>query len=364
MSSILYYITGHGYGHAVRSNQVIRALKKAARDVKIHVRTTAPKWLFGESTLPVSHTSRALDVGIVQPNSLELDLPRTVRKCQELHERLPELVEQEIAFVNNHQIDLIVGDIPPVCFEIAARLNIPSVAITNFTWDVIYDAYVDCHRGFLPLIDEMRAFYKKASLALTLPYPCDMKVFPTRQAIPWITRVSRLTREQARAAFNLPPSATIVLLSFGGLGLNALPWVRFQALDDYFFVATGQSELSQGNLRVLPDTQQRYEDLLRAVDVIVTKPGYGIVADVISHHVPLLYTDRGEFPEYPRLVQALRDCATAEYIPQSELLDGGVGPHLERLLSKQPNWPKTEMDGAEVSAQEILRILEAQTVLS
>ena len=359
MSSILYYITGHGYGHAVRSNQVIRALRKAAPDVKIHVRTTAPKWLFGDSTLPVSHTSCALDVGIVQPNSLELDLPRTVRKCQELHERLPELVEQEIAFVNSHQIDLIVGDIPPVCFEIAARLNIPSVAITNFTWDVIYDAYLDRHREFLPLIDEMRDFYKKASLALTLPYPCDMKVFPTRQAIPWITRVSRLPKEQARAAFNLSSSATIVLLSFGGLGLNALPWDRFQALDDYFFVATGQSDLSQGNLRVLPDTQQRYEDLLRAVDVIVTKPGYGIVADVISHHVPILYTDRGEFPEYPRLVEALTDCATAEYIPQRELLAGRVAPYLDRLMSKQPTWPMVAMDGENAAAQRILKMLEA-----
>lgn len=275
-----------------------------------------------------------------------------------MHERLPELVEQEIAFVNIHQIDLIVGDIPPVCFEIADRLNIPSVAITNFTWDVIYDAYVDCHREFLPLIDEMRAFYKKASLALTLPYPCDMKVFPTRQAIPWITRVSRLTKEQARAAFNLPPSATIVLLSFGGLGLNALPWDRFQALDDYFFVATGQAELSGGNLRVLPDTQQRYEDLLRAVDVIVTKPGYGIVADVISHHVPILYTDRGEFPEYPRLVEALADCATAEYIPQSELLAGRVAPYLDRLTSKQPTWPMVAMDGANAAAQKILEMLQ------
>ena len=38
-------------------------------------------------------------------------------------------------------------------------------------------------------------------------------------------------------------------------------------------------------MRFLPEAQRKYEDLVRAVDVVVTKPGYGIVADVISHQV-------------------------------------------------------------------------------
>jgi UDP:flavonoid glycosyltransferase YjiC (YdhE family) len=358
LSSILYYISGHGYGHAVRSNQVIRALRRARPDLQIHVRSTAPKWLFGDPVFPVSHTSRSIDMGIIQPNSLEMDLQGTLLACRALHDALPGIMTQEIAFVRDDQIAVIVGDIPPACFEIAARAKIPSVAITNFTWDVIYSAYVDRHRDFLSLITEMRGFYEKASLALTLPYPCDMSVFPRRQAIPWVTRVSRLTKEQARRKFNLPQSATIVLLSFGGMGLNSLPWDRLKGLKDFFFVATGPGEVSRGNLLVLSDAQRHYEDLLRGVDVIVTKPGYGIVADVISHHVPILYTDRGEFPEYPRLVEALHDCATAEYLPQSELLAGNVGSYLEVLLSKNSNWPRMPVDGADVAAQEILRLCE------
>jgi hypothetical protein len=265
---------------------------------------------------------------------------------------------QEIAFIRDEQIAVVVGDIPPACFEIAARAKVPSVAITNFTWDVIYSAYVYRHRDFSPLIAGMRGFYEKATVALTLPYPCDMSMFPNRQAIPWVTRVSQLTKEQARREFNLPQSATIVLLSFGGMGLNSLPWDRFSGLQDFFFVSTGPAEASQGNLRVLSDTQRHYEDLLRGVDVIITKPGYGIVADVISHHVPILYTDRGEFPEYPRLVEALGDCATAVYIPQNELLTGNVGSYLDRLLSIEPNWPNIRLDGADVAAETILSILE------
>ncbi len=252
----------------MRSNQVIRALRRARPDLQIHVRSTAPNWLFHDPVFPVSHTSRSIDVGIIQPNSLEMDLQGTLLACRALHDALPGIMAQEIAFVRDEQIAVIVGDIPPACFEIAARAKIPSVAITNFTWDVIYSAYVDRHRDFLSLITEMRGFYEKASLALTLPYPCDMSVFPRCQAIPWVTRVSRLTKEQARREFNLPQSATIVLLSFGGMGLNSLPWDRLKGLKDFFFVTTGPAEVSRGNLLVLSDAQRHYEDLLRGSPIM------------------------------------------------------------------------------------------------
>ena len=62
MRSILYYVTGHGYGHAVRSNQVIRALQEAAPGLLVHVRSTAPEWLF---EAPIEGVQRLVDrVGV------------------------------------------------------------------------------------------------------------------------------------------------------------------------------------------------------------------------------------------------------------------------------------------------------------
>ena len=90
----------------------------------------------------------------------------------------------------------------------------------------------------------------------------------------------------------------------------------------------------------------------------MTKPGYGIVADVLAHKLPMLYTDRGEFPEYPRLVKALRECATAEYISQAELLSGNIGPSLDSLLSRPPTWPLVRLDGAPMAAEKIVELYE------
>jgi L-arabinokinase len=356
LSSILYYVTGHGYGHAVRSRQVIRGLKKARPELGIYVRTTAPEWLFQES---VFQFSQATDVGLVQKDSLKMDLDRTLRACQALHQDLPHLIKQETEFVRAHDVRLILGDIPPVSFEIAARAAIASAAIANFTWSSIYRAYMTNRPAFLPLIEEMETFYREATLALTLPYSCGMDVFPRQEAIPWIGRTSSLTKEGARQAFQLPQSATIVLLSFGGLGLDRLPWERLKNLKDFFFVTTGQPQRELDNGRFLPEPQAHYEDLVRAADVIVTKPGYGIVADALAHRVPLLYTNRGEFPEYARLVEALEQCATAAFISQEQLLTGNLEPHLTRLLNKERRWPVVPLNGAEIAAEKILALCDS-----
>ncbi len=355
MSSILYYITGHGYGHAVRSNQVIDRLQKSRPELKIYVRSTAPEWLFERN---VFQSRQAIDVGIVQKDSLDMDLEATLQACRALHRDLPRLIAQETDFIRKHQIRLIVSDIPPIGFEIAALAAIPSVGIGNFTWSQIYRAYIRNHPAFVPLIEEMESFYRRATLALTLPYPCGLDIFPRREPIPWIARRSSLTKREAREALNLPQSAVVVLLSFGGLGLNRFPWTRLKELGEFFFVTTGENTQTLKNVRFLPEAQRKYEDLVRAVDVIVTKPGYGIVADAISHRARILYTDRGEFAEYPHLVRALDDCATAAFVPQDELLSGNLESHLARLLNKKKRWPTTPLDGAEVAAAKILGLLD------
>jgi len=288
-----------------------------------------------------------------------MDLSETLKACQHLHENIPQIVDQEINFINNNQVEIIVGDIPPLCFEIALRTKIPSIAITNFTWNFIYRTYLQEYPDFLPLIAEMERFYGQATLALTLPYSCQMDVFPRREAIPWVTRVSPLTKDEAREKFALPRSAVIVLLSFGGLGLNRFPWEELRKLSGYYFVATGEAITVNGNLRIFPDAQRSYADLVRASDVIVSKPGYGIVADAIAHQAPMLYTDRGEFAEYPMLVKALHECAVAEFIPQADLLAGKLAPYLKRLLNKPRNAPCVVIDGATVAAKKILSLLDA-----
>jgi L-arabinokinase len=105
--------------------------------------------------------------------------------------------------------------------------------------------------------------------------------------------------------------------------------------------------------------QREYCDLLRAADVIIAKPGYGIVADIIAHQVPVLYVERDDFPESRYLVQALHEFATAEFLPLDDLLSGSIEPQLVRLLTRDRHWPAVALNGAQIAAEKIIALAGA-----
>jgi L-arabinokinase len=107
----------------------------------------------------------------------------------------------------------------------------------------------------------------------------------------------------------------------------------------------------------LGDRGFRYEDLVRAADVVVTKPGYGIVSECIANDTAILYTTRGRFPEFDVLVEGMRRYARSAFIAQDALLKGEWRPSLDRLLAEPAPHERPRTDGAEVVAAMILKEL-------
>ncbi|HEX7231902.1 MAG TPA: hypothetical protein VF452_15995, partial [Candidatus Binatia bacterium] len=149
------------------------------------------------------------------------------------------------------------------------------------------------------------------------------------------------------------------LLTFGGLGLERLPWKTLQRQQDYYFVGTDNKPQRDGNICVLPEKQREYCDLVRAADVIIAKPGYGIVADILAHQTPVLYVERNDFPEFAYLAQALNELTTAEFLPLDDLLSGSIEQHLVRLLQQERHWAAVPLNGAQVAAEKIIALAVA-----
>src|SRR5205814_7346565 len=79
----------------------------------------------------------------------------------------------------------------------------------------------------------------------------------------------------------------------------------------------------------------RYEDLVAAADVVVTKPGYGIIAECAASGPAILYTSRGDFREYEVLVREMPTYVRSRFISQEDLFAGRWAAGLEELL-RQP----------------------------
>lgn len=341
----------------MRSAEVLRALRAQAPDLVLHALTDAPRELL---PMGVHRRLGSPDVGVSQPDALRIDELATLRRAARMAHVAREVAEREAGWLRGVGARLVVADIPPIPFLAAAAAGVPSVGIANFSWDWIYRAYVAAHPHYGWVPEWIAAAYACASLLLRLPYAGDLSAFRQIEDIPLVARRARRPAERVRAAFGLADERRpLVLLSFGGLGLGGLEPELLARLDGYHFLVR-ETDLPATppppNVTLLSRAEPNYADLVGAVDVVVSKPGYGIVADCLAQRTPIVYTDRGDFPEYPILVEGLERDGRAVYLPQDELRAGRLGPYLERALALDKPWPEPRLDGAEVAARRLLEV--------
>lgn len=371
MRTLVFYISGHGFGHASRDIEVINHLAAADAGLRILVRTTAPRWLFDLTVRPgaatVEYQTLECDTGIVQIDSLHLDAAESIRRARAFMATFDARVEREAAFLEAEEALMVIADIPPLGLAAAARAGIPGVAIGNFTWDWIYAAYADSR----DLVDAIGAAYAQASLALRLPMHGGFASLPHVDDIPFIARRSRRDAADTRRALGLPSDERLVLVSFGGYGVKGIDLDALSRLEGFVALVSGDVPLAglpeglRGGRRgsLLPFDESRlygagfrYEDLVRAVDVVVSKPGYGIIAECLANETSLLYTSRGDFIEYDVLVAAMPRFLRAAHIDHADLFAGRWTAPLDRLLAQPAPPERPAVNGAEVATARVLSL--------
>ncbi len=372
MNPIVWYISGHGFGHASREIEIINALRDRRPDIPVVIRTGAKRWIF-DLTLraPVDFQPVECDTGIVQIDSLRLDEAETVRRAAAFYAGFDARVAAERDVLRSIRPSLVVGDVPPLAFAAARACGVRSIAIANFTWDWIYEGYEPEGFGAPDLVRQVREACAEADLFLRLPMWGGFEMAPAgaTRDLPLVARRSARDPLETRKALGLPADRTLVLLSFGGHGLQGLSAAAFDAFgDDFVAVITGHLEMSEAARQSrrgviefdeggLYDAGWRYEDLVAAVDVVATKPGYGIISECAAHQTALLYTSRGRFVEYDVLVREMPRYVRSQFIPQEALFAGEWRPYLEELLSRARPKP-ADVTGAAVAAETILGCLD------
>ena len=226
----------------------------------------------------------ACDTGIVQNDSLRLDARATIDSALTFYATFDARVAREAALLQDHDVAFVVADAPPLGCAAAAAAGIPSVVVSNFTWDWIYEEYRDelaAAPNLLPLIKQA---YGQADAAWRLPIHGGFESFATIIDVPFVARHARHERHHTRAAFGVPLDRPLALVSFGGYGVTGLDLRSLDCLQRWTILLTGRQPVDDlpPGIHVIDDDWIyergfRYEDLVRAADVVMTKPGYGIV---------------------------------------------------------------------------------------
>lgn len=373
--SIVFYISGHGFGHASRAIEVINALLARQPDADVHVRTTAARWLFDVSVRgPFRYAHGDTDTGVVQRDSLNPDLEATAERAREFYANFDADTMREAAWLRRLRPRLVVADMPPLALAAADAADVPSVAMGNFTWDWIYEDYAAWlgPAAWIPAL--IRDTHRFAVEAWRLPMHGGFAGFRRVVDLPFVARHSLRTTGEVRARLGLDASRRVVLVSFGGFGLQSMGVDLLARLGDCDFIVTEGSLVPQGervagvasrrrgnvvsvNEHAWYGEGWRYEDLVKAADVVVTKPGYGIISECLANDSAIVYTSRGRFIEYDVLVAAIPNTVRAAFIGNEDLLAGRWEAAVEAALACPRPLVREATDGAEFAADRLLSFL-------
>ncbi|AXR64557.1 glycosyltransferase family 1 [Leptospira mayottensis 200901122] len=344
---ITYYVSGHGFGHISRSMEIILYLLRSFSELEIDLVTVREKFL---TTLSLSEEDsknlerlrvrkKVVDVGMIQKDSLSIDIPATEENLKEFDLKKRYIQISEIDSCLDFETELIISDSASLPFMVADKIKIPSLFVGNFTWDFIYSGYAKESPIFERTAKVLYEEYYHATFGLLLPFACPAPSLADHKQIGLVGRRPYLNKEAAKEFFQLPKDKIHLLFSFGAYGVETsrFHWECFDS-EKYTIVLSG----TDFDFTQIPKKQRdgiiqlsgvHYPDLLTACDYVITKPGYGIMSESVYAKTPLLYTDRGNFPEVPYLRRSLNEEIPSAYISNEELFSFRFDPSIVNVLS-------------------------------
>jgi hypothetical protein len=345
-------ITDHGFGHATRTAAIAATIQKFCPDVLLAFVTTAPRWLL-ESYVPSGdfiHRPRSFDVGVVQSDSITMDKAATLAKLQQIRDRADSIIAAEANFIGQNKVCLVLADIPPLAAAIAQAAHVPCWMMSNFGWDFIYR---DWGGEFADMADWMGEQFAQCDRLYRYPWHEPMSAFSQVIDVGLTGGEPRHAIADLRQTFDItaPPERT-VLLTFGGLGLSAIPYDNLAKFPDWQFITFDRQAPSLPNLRQVKHSY-RPVDFMPLCGRVVSKPGFSTFSEACRVGVPLVTITREGFAETKFLLDGIQANAYHQILSPQEFATGDWSFLHQPMQPPQQAQPLAT-DGNETIAQAVV----------
>jgi hypothetical protein len=361
-AELVFYVSGHGFGHATRVAAILAALRaRAGPRLRVAALTEAPAWILREADPAVHVAHAALDPGVLQQSALDVDVAATARAHAALGARFEALAAREAERLRAWGARLVAADATPLACAAAARAGVAARLVSNFTWDWVLGAWGEHEPALASAAARYRAAHALAEAAHRLPFHAGFAGVRRILDTPHVAREARLPREAVRARLGLAggDSRPLVLVSFGGHGHGALGRGRVDVGEDFVFTGFGAPPAAlAAHWRPAPrELGLSHADLVAGADVLLGKTGYSTVAEALAHRTRFLYVPREDYAEARILAAGLEREGCARPLPRAALEAGRWRAPLEALLATPRPARAPRSDGARVVAEALLEAL-------
>jgi hypothetical protein len=187
-----------------------------------------------------------------------------------------------------------------------------------------------------------------------------MAAFARSLSVGLIAREPSTRREATRRILGIGETDSAVLLAFQPASVPSLRLPPPRRGRVFLAPSGWQDAVVRADVRILVKAM-RFEDALAACDVVVGKPGYGLIGDVEASGARFLYVPRPGFPENEVLERHLAGRAGTASLAPARLAGGGWEDDLAMLEDAAPPAP-AEAGGALRAAQAIASAVGVDTV--
>ncbi|MCU0624673.1 MAG: hypothetical protein MUF53_12545 [Gemmatimonadaceae bacterium] len=355
-------ISAHGFGHIAMTAPVVNCLTRRWPGVRLTVRSAAPLAKLREHfSGDFDHVSLASDIGMAMHDALTVDEVRSYSYYAELHATWDHRVADAARHLEALKPDAVLANVPYLTLAAAAQAGIPAAALCCLHWGDIFEHYLHGQPGAATIRRQIRDAYSSAR-AFVCPEPrMPMADLPNLHPVAPIGRRGVLRKPELLAALGAAPDTRVALLSLGGIGFE-LDVSRWPRLPGWRIVAGMGLRGSHPDVIPLDALSLPYIDVFASVDAVITKLGYGTVAEAGINAVPVLYVRRDGWPEEPYLARWLESHGRVAVLDDPALTEGSFVPALQALVARTAP-PAVEAAGAEQAAAVVAGLLGASSAV-
>jgi len=346
-------ISGHGYGHAAQVVPVLNELGRLIPNLKTILRSTVPASFFRDRlTISWNLQSVQQDVGCIQHGPLEIDVPATWEAHVQFHEEWERRLADEVTAIRVASPSIILADTPYLAAAAGEEAGVPVVALANFTWIEALQPFADFTQPrHQAILETMRHSYGHAKLALRVAPGLPLSALLNVVDIGPITEPAHSKRGKLRSHLRLAESEQLVLVGFGGIPLESLPWDKMTKMNGYHFIVDGIPVQASPHVHPLSALPFSFKTVFASVDLIMTKPGYGTIVEAVALGTPVVYVRRYNFADEAPLVKFLHHYGRGHELSLVDFTAGNWQPAFDAIRCIQPSVNPPPITGAADAAR-------------
>lgn len=290
MTSIVFFVSDEGYGHAMRQKNVIRSLVTTVPNLDIHVYTKRACSIFREAFGQLINVIPFYNqIETVKTSKGALDKGRTQINFNHWYDSIDSWIAKAAELIPSDTI-AIVSDSVPQASLLGVKLSIPVIFIQHFTWDWLY-------QELYPVDHIYRELNRQYTLASSIIFPPltpinNLKLHPNHESIDFIVNQELfLSKRHKVNDHTLGKCKNILLMNNGTYSMteiiskiikNSEPQenIKYFARSSNLTEAAAEIILERDDIELI-ETMHDTHLLIAHSDIVVSRAGYNSISELL-----------------------------------------------------------------------------------